>query len=461
MHRSLALVRALIVPVAAIPLILLAADAFGNGSRTALLPFLLVCAVAGFLVILNTPPERVFLFWFCVAPFLQSSSRLSSVGHLLGQVLYEIPPLFLLLWAAISRRDRIRATLVDTFPAAFLVYALVSLLVTRQPPSPSVRGVLTTVGFGAVAYYFCAFGPLTRGLGERLTRVLLSTSIVLAAMALVEAATGWNLWHDTAWHQISPPRVVATLDNPAVLGMYLAVAFDVALVVLLWQGPARLRRLAIATAVVTPPAIFFTYTRGPILALLLATAPLVLLRSTIRARSVLAVLVGALALALAWSSLSTSQVYQRRVANGSTVETRVVLQNWSLKLAQKKPIFGWGYGSFDRIKNNSIELAATAKQEKLGQGSTSHDSFLTILVELGAVGMLLYLAPWLVIGRRLLKLVTRPGPERWWGLVCLVACAVYLVSAATFDMRFFSFAWALPWVALGLGRRLTATAHPA
>ncbi len=461
MHRSLALVRALIVPVAAIPLSLIAADAFGGGSRMALVPVLLVCAAAGFLVILNTPPERVFLFWFCVAPFLQSSARLSSVGHVLGQVLYEIPPLFFVLLAGIARGERIRSTLVDTFPVAFLVYVVTSLLLTRQPPSPSIRGVLTTVGFGAAAYYFCAFGPLTRGLAERLTRIVLWTSLVLAGMALVEAVTGWNLWHDTTWHNISPARVVATLDNPAVLGMYLAIGFDVALVVLFWQGPTHLRRLAAATTIVTPPAIFFTYTRGPILALLLVTAPLVLLRSTIRTRSWLVVLVGVLALALAWSSLSTSQVYQRRVANSSTVQTRVVLQNWSLELAKRKPILGWGYGSFDRIKNSATDLAATAKQEKLGQGSTSHDTFLTILVELGAVGMLLYLGPFLVIGRRLLAFVIAPGPDRWWGLVCLVVPGVYLVSAATFDMRFFSFAWALPWVALGLGRRLTAAQQPA
>jgi O-antigen ligase len=455
---SLARRRTLVIELVAIPVSLLAAEAIGSNNRMALLPVLAVCGVGLLLLVFNVPPERTFLLWFLAAPFLQASSRASSVGHGLSQLLYEFPPLLFVLWAATTRSRPIRATFVDVLPAAFLVLALVSLLDTRVGGTPTVRGVLTTVGFAAVGYYFCAFGPVSPRFREAICGLLLGTALILAVMALVEAAVGWNLWHNTDWQQVATPRVVATLDNPAVLGTYLAIAVAVALIVVFWGGPARLRKPALAVILVSPPALFFTYTRGPIVGLLAAAFPILLLRRSIRAKSAITLCIAGLVLAFAWGSFANSQVYQKRVSNSATVQTRVIIQNWSFKLAREKPVLGWGYGSFDRIKNSATNLGGTADQTKLGQGSTSHDTFLTILVELGGVGLALFLLPWLIIGRRLLVFVRSPGPERWFGLVCLATCAVFFISAATFDMRFFSFVSVLPWIALGCGRRLTA--HP-
>ncbi len=448
--------RTLLIELAVIPFSVLAAEAIGSSNKMALLPVVAVCGVGMLLVVFNVPPERVFLFWFCAAPFLQSSARVTTAGHALSQLLYELPPLFFVLWAATNRTRTLKATLVDVFPAAFLVLALVSLADTRVGSTPSVRGVLTTVGFSAVAYYFCAFGPVSRRFGEKLCLLLLATAIVLAIMALIEAATGWNLWHDTDWQQSTTPRVVATLDNPAVLGTYLAIAVSVALIVLFWDGPQRLRKLAVAVVVLSPPALVFTYTRGPVLGLLAVAAPTLLLRRSIRVKSIIALAIAGLVLVFVWGSFANSQIYQQRVADSATVQTRVIIQNWSLELARRKPVLGWGYGSFDRIKNSATNLGGNADQTKLGQGSTSHDTFLTILVELGGVGLFIFLLPWFVIGRRLIDFVRVSSAERWFGLVCLATCAVFLVSAATFDMRFFSFVSVLPWIALGCGRRLTA-----
>jgi O-antigen ligase len=448
--------RPLLIGLAAIPFSLLAAEAIGSHNRMALLPVIAVCGVGLLLLVFNVAPERVFLLWFFTAPFLQASARVSSAGHALSQLLYELPPLLFVLWAAVNRVRSLRATLIDLFPFAFLVLALVSLEDTRVGPTPTVRGVLTTVGFAAVGYYFCAFGPVSRQFGERLCGALLGTGLILAIMGLIEAGTGWNLWHNTDWQQVATPRVVATLDNPAVLGTYLAIAMSVALIVLFWDGPQRLRKLAVAVVLVSPGALFFTYTRGPILGLLAVAAPALLLRRSIRVRSAIALAIAGLALALAWGSFANSQIYRQRVADAATVQTRVIIQNWSLKLAKQKPVLGWGYGSFDRIKNSATNLGGNAAQQKLGQGSTSHDTFLTILVELGGVGLFLFLVPWLVIGRRLITFVRVPSAERWFGLACLATCAVFLVSAATFDLRFFSFVSVLPWIALGCGRRLTA-----
>ena len=68
-----------------------------------------------------------------------------------------------------------------------------------------------------------------------------------------------------------------------------------------------------------------------------------------------------------------------------------MIQDWSLKLAKQKPVLGFGYDSFDRVKN-SANFTAGALPVSLGLDSTSHNTFLTVLVQYGGVGLLLLLA---------------------------------------------------------------------
>jgi hypothetical protein len=158
--------------LAAAPLAVLFGYTFVRSSKLAMLPVAAVIAAGAGVIALSAPPEGIFLLWFACAPFLQDSARLSSIGHLLSQVLYTLPPALFLLWVTVGRRgQRVRASLIDVLPAAYLGFVLVSLLATRVAPSPSVRGVLTTVGIAVVAYYFCAFGPVSPRLAERVCRL--------------------------------------------------------------------------------------------------------------------------------------------------------------------------------------------------------------------------------------------------------------------------------------------------
>jgi len=110
------------------------------------------------------------------------------------------------------------------------------------------------------------------------------------------------------------------------------------------------------------------------------------------------------------------------------------------------------------VKNSQTFIGTSGQDQIVGRGSTSHDSFLTILVETGVVGLLIYLAPWGVLLSRSFAAVRAPTPDRWLLLVALALPIVYALSAATFDMRFFSYVQVLPWLALGLARRLTRDA---
>jgi O-antigen ligase len=182
--------------------------------------------------------------------------------------------------------------------------------------------------------------------------------------------------------------------------------------------------------------------------------PLVVVRRTrVLGLSVLAAT--AVAVALLAPSFQRTDVYQQRVAQRETVQTRVALQDWSLQLAAEKPVLGWGYGSFDRVKNTSgftaegIAIASVLE-------ATSHNTYLTVLVELGIVGLLLLILPFLVLAVR--AVAARAQHSGDW-LVAASLCSLFVIglTASTLDFRFFSFAQMLPFVFLALLRRTSAS----
>ena len=132
----------------------------------------------------------------------------------------------------------------------------------------------------------------------------------------------------------------------------------------------------------------------------------------------------------------------------------------AIQLAEQKPALGWGYGSFDTVKNgpNADIEGVYAASVKL---YTSHDTFLTMLVELGLVGVCLFAIPFLVVGTTSVRRMRSGGADAWVRSASVAALGVCVLSAMTFDTRFFSVAIVLPWIFLGLARRPLATGEAA
>jgi O-antigen ligase len=169
-----------------------------------------------------------------------------------------------------------------------------------------------------------------------------------------------------------------------------------------------------------------------------------------RWRSVFLIAALGVALIALSGSITSTSVYHSRFANSENVHVRLVLQKVALELAERRPLIGWGYGSFDTVKTT----VPTNHPEALA--NTSHNSFLTVLAELGAVGILLLLLPWFVLYGRAISAARRMSAERWFFVAVAGAVPVYVISASTYDTRFFSYVPALPWILLGLARRLLA-----
>ena len=419
-----------------------------------------ILALAWAAVLINLPASALVPGWFFLAPLFQTSADETAAGRALTWALYIAPALIMLVLTLFRRERVLRTTAVDFLPGAYVVYVVVSLALTsdilQTSPVGSLKAIFTILAIGPVVYYYLTLGPGVRVSAERIVAAIMVAGIAQGVLALVDRATGWNPWGDSGWQSFdSGSRTVATLGNPAVLGMFLGVAIACAVATLAWRGPGSLRRVSWLVLVICTPGLLTTLTRGPIVATAVAVlVPLVLVRRT-RVLGVSVLAVGAVALALLAPSFQKTEVYQQRVSQRETVETRVALQDWSFRLAAQKPVFGWGYGSFDRVKNTagfSAEGIAIASVLE----ATSHDTYLTILVELGLVGLLLLILPFVIVAFRAIASRAR-GRGEWIVATSLCSLFVIALTASTLDYRFFSFALMLPFVFLALLRRTTAS----
>ena len=314
-----------------------------------------------------------------------------------------------------------------------------------------LRSVYTAVGIGIIGYYFAAFARTSDQFPVRVASSLLWGAIIVAVLALVDAATGWNLWNNGEYGEgTATRRVVSTLGSSGALGAYIGAGVVFSVAILAWKGPRSLRLPAILLLPVSIPALFFTYSRGPVLGAAVVAVFITLVANRARLPSLLVLATVAILIFAAWGQISSSSAYRGRLGVTETVTTREEIQRVTMHLFREKPVFGWGYNTFDKAK------FTVASRDPRFDALSSHSTFLTVLTELGVVGLTLLLLPWIVIGYRAALAARRGQAERWILGACLGVAAEYSIGALTYDTRWFALVTALPWIALGLARNLLA-----
>jgi len=428
----------------------------GRGYGEIPMPVLLASAAAGAIVLFTIRIEHLFLGWLFVAPLFQNAADASTIGKALSFALYLAPAAVLACQTLGHWRKRSDVSVIDVFPAIFAAVVVVSGLVSSsllsESPTGFAKELFQRTLIGVVIYYFLVFGPGAAIRTATIFRALVAGALLQAALSIVEWGTGWSVWGRYAEYTGDISRTTATLSSPGALGAYLGCGIVLALAVIAWSGPKHLRRLSWIMVAVGVPGLFATLTRGPILATLVAGLGLLLLSGRARILTVGIIVASAFALVQFWPQIEQAELYQQRFGDRVNVEGRADIQDVSLAAAAEKPIFGWGYGSFDTAKltsSGSFDARVKGSLE-----STSHNTFLTVLVELGGLGLALMLVPWLVIMAWGVAAVRRRVENAWFLVGCMGAVLVWGITAATTDQKYFSFVNLLPWLLLGAIRRV-------
>jgi O-antigen ligase len=156
------------------------------------------------------------------------------------------------------------------------------------------------------------------------------------------------------------------------------------------------------------------------------------------------------------SSLLADQVawgYERLTGEAATqsAASRMTANDASINMIVARPILGWGYGNYDDAKRPFMRRVG----DFAVYNATSHNTYLTIMAELGLVAFLLYMLPlawWLKLSRRALRHLPREGFENRHFLLTLGLALLHMFVASNFmDMRRFNpFGTTMWWMVLGL-----------
>lgn len=422
---------------------------------------LLRLVAAGILMIalvLSVSPVRelALLGWFLLAPYWQEVARTTGLGTALNNGAYLFAGVGIVLWAIsllIVRGRTGRLRISDLIPGLLLIAAALSLALSSLLPTGWTKMDLVRQLYGnvilPVSCFYVAWLGVEKRFAERWLAMLWATSLGVSALTAAERIFGWQLWPYPKWQYVDIGRSVGPLANPAVLGTFLGMVIVSAMAYLIWSRENQsMARLAVVASLAAAPALWFTYARASLLAVLVVVALIAALKSEARATLVLVTVLVVVLLIGAWSTVSSADVVSQRFENVSNGQVRILLAAWSIELAMEKPALGWGYGSFDAAKTFARSSIAEIPTS-YASSDTSHNTFLTTAVELGLTGILLMWFAWApAIWRAGRALVTRACTD-WRVFALLGIVMVFWINASFIDMRFFSLPVVLGWTALG------------
>jgi O-antigen ligase len=219
-----------------------------------------------------------------------------------------------------------------------------------------------------------------------------------------------------------------------------------------WRERPRARAAALAVVGLCAVGIVLTVTRQSWLAVV---ATFVVLLSTPRLRRYTPFAAAALA-AVAVGTLVFVPNFQKkadeRAGDKSPVWDRLNSDRAALRMVQERPLLGFGWGRFGAESNKYYSLARTYP---LTNVSDVHNVFLSNAVELGAVGVLLWIAG--LLGALVRPLLTRGPPELEPWRVGLLAVLVAWFVQANFTPLSYVFPNSMLWLwagvaSVGLGR---------
>lgn len=297
-------------------------------------------------------------------------------------------------------------------------------------------------------------------------RALLWTILAMAAYSAWVSIVPFTGPPDLVWPRFIvdgslPPdetwigRAIGVFNQPVVNGLTLALGFTVALLVMGRRTePPVLRWLALIIGVACVWGMYLTHTRAVWL-----SGAIILIIGAVLARGHRTPYVAGLGfcvalIAMNWSVFTSSDREAGGVGSTEELEDRLNTTQTSLWAIGQRPITGWGIGRFQAVNTYHHQQWSPETPWIRGYGIASHGNELGILVELGAVGLLLWVAVLALIAYRLWDAFrTLPSDDlcgKPLALLAIIAMVTLVGTGLTVDLRFFEFPPATAFLLVGI-----------
>jgi O-Antigen ligase len=288
--------------------------------------------------------------------------------------------------------------------------------------------------------------------GRRELRLLALVAMAVIASQVFIGASSWVAPSvlPADWAILAGFRTTGSLGNVAV---YSSTLFVCATILLLdWGVATPSRRVAYGIAIAGAAAFMvLTFSRGSWLATAVIAAVYLLLYPRRVLRIAAPLVVVAFILATTVYSAPVNFAIDR-LNDEETAQSRIVGDVASLRMIERQPLIGFGYDTY----NLTWEKFKTRVEEiPFKTGSTSHNTFLTVMAELGIPAFLFLVTPvayWLVQTWRMRRRLAAVRPFGLAYVTLLWVAVLYHFTVSNFmDMyRFNYFGTTVFWMVIGL-----------
>jgi O-antigen ligase len=340
----------------------------------------------------------------------------------------------------------------DWLLAALIALITVSTFVSGPLTKSSIAGIPLwhlTVGyvFPALIYWFARQSHLSEKPVVAVQGFLTLFGIYLALTGIFEMTGQWSLVFP---RYIADPNIglhYGRARGPMVqsvsYGLYLGICL---IALLIWELRfGRGGKLALFLAVpLLLAAVVLTLTRsvwmGTALALFVFSA--LILRETWRKLVLFGMLGAALLVAVTKSDALLG--FEREGSSEYTrlsAESRASFAYVSWKMFLDRPMLGFGFGQFPEAKWSYLDDRTSDLNLELIRPLSHHNTYLSVLVELGLVGFTLYmllLASWARAAWRLYRGERRPAWVQAHGALTLCALITYAVQMLFHEVSYTS-----------------------
>jgi O-antigen ligase len=406
------------------------------------------------LILFNKYPFVAIIIWMSLIPFLPYGRVSPPIYWMLHRALIPLALGITILWA-ILRIKKFRAHLGPA-ELATIVYVLIvtiSILLTSRNPTLTTYQFFDRYFIGLTAYWLVRlFGPREKDLKHLVPFmfVLCLAESIIGLLSWFAPETLPEIWIFSQ----QGARTTGTLGNPAA---YTATLMFVMLFLLhyaLNQKNKFVAGILFAAFGLGLTCIFFSFSRGSWLAGGLVLVGLLL----IYPKPILSILGLVLPIMLVLSTTvlagEVSYAYER-LNTEETLNNRRVLAYAGEQMFLAKPFFGWGYDRYDDHDWKFMKPVGDAAPTKWDiEKGTSHNTYMTILAEIGVVGFFFQFFPvlwWLCLS---IKVWPRMPVEGYWSQKLLVimwlSIGFQCVVSQFMDMRYFLFPLTMIWIVLGL-----------
>jgi O-antigen ligase len=407
-------------------------------------------------ILINRYPFVAIAIWMAVMPWFPFQGTYKYVYFIVHRFLIPLALGIHILsrMLKLKKHSPVQLGPAELAMVAFGAMCAISIFVTGNDWKMLVSWLPDWYLVPFMAYWLIRFSNAQEQDLKRLIPLMLLLNLAECAIGLVSwFAPGAlpSIWR----HQLVGDRIVGTFGGPPayahVLIFFLVFLYHEAMS----RKRGRARTFLILTFGLGAVCIFFTFTRSAWLAGILVLLGLLYLYPKSTASLIAVVVPIAVILSAGVFAGEFAHASERLNETEEGANARLVLANAGKNMFYARPVFGWGFGNYDRYDWKFMErVGETSPTEWQIKKGTSHNTYLTILAEMGVVGFFLLYFPviwWLGLTIKTLLQLPKKG---LWSRRLLIAMwlpiGAHMVVSQSIDMRFYYYSLTLFWLNLGL-----------